>query len=653
MKKITTLLLVLICHAASAQYERNYKAEGDKSFHNKDYYEAAHFYLKAAEGMKLIKGVELPYNVSNTGPAKTQKVSDKLYISYQLADSYRLYENYIEAEPWYYQVINEDQVTTYPLARLWYGICLRANQRFDEAIKQLQQFRSVYKGDSKYITLADKELNNCTFAKEQYRYPALLGIEQLKGQWNSDGSNYATVKRDDNYWFTSSRQLKNDKRHLNRIYHLTSGSVDKPDIINFKDDNDKKEIEYGTPALDPSGSKLYFTRWYKEGSKMVHAIYRSDKQGDTWLKPAKLNANVNAEGFNSIQPFITVDGKRMLFVSNKPGGQGGSDIWMSNLDSEGNPINSVNLGPAVNTSMDEQAPYYDESNQHLVYSSKGFIGLGGFDFFESYGDNTNWSMPRNMGYPMNSAKDDLYYYPDLKLDNKFYISSDRESDCCLDLFLVTDNRYIIAGHLLDCETQKPLEGATVSLVDSLSKQVIKQLTLNKSGKYNFKITTKRPYNLHFEKAGYFTKVLPIPVDPKPGTDTLFNPDVCLQPFVVGKPIVIQNILYDYNMAILRPESKRVLDGLVTILNDNPKLKVELSSHTDSIGSDMYNQQLSQDRAQACVDYIISNSINADRIFAKGYGKLRPIAPNTLPNGKDNPDGRQMNRRTEFTVLKVD
>jgi outer membrane protein OmpA-like peptidoglycan-associated protein len=136
-------------------------------------------------------------------------------------------------------------------------------------------------------------------------------------------------------------------------------------------------------------------------------------------------------------------------------------------------------------------------------------------------------------------------------------------------------------------------------------------------------------------------------------DTLYNAEICLQAFEKDKPIVINNILYDFNKATLRPESKTVLNGLVTIMKDNPKLIIRLGAHTDSIGSVKYNIKLSQARAQSCVDYIISQGITSERIYAKGYGKSMPVAPNSLPNGKDNPEGRQLNRRTEFTVVKTE
>lgn len=652
MKKISLaiILLLLVTIAANAQYKENPRGLGDKAFANKDYYEAAFYYRKAAEGLSLVTSQAIPYRSSSKAGTKG-KPEDKAYIAFQLGESYRLYENYLEAEPWYFKVLNENSEAQYPLCRLWYGVCLRANQHFDEAITQLQQFNAAYKGDSKYKAMALKEIANCRFAKEQYQYPLLIEVSKMKGPWYSDGSDYSLIKRDSNSYFTSSRFAKDEKVHLNRIYTSAGDKAAEPAVLKFKSDVKDKGVEYGTPALSPNGRRLFFTRWYKVGSKITHGIYYSDLNNNEWQAPVKLNANINAEGFNSIQPFITADGKRMYFISNKPGGQGGDDVWMSELDVNGLPVNSANLGSTINTPLDEQAPYYSVPDKRLVYSSKGFLGLGGFDFYESTFDGVKWTNPVNMGYPMNSAKDDLYYLPDPVKVNQFYISSDRESDCCLNLFEVVDKRHVLSGLIVDCDTRKALSGAKVSFVDSLTRQTVKQITLGQSGKYSFDITTRRPYNLVLEKAGYFTKVVSVPGTGEMRKDTLLSPEICLQAFKVDKPIVIKNVLYDYNKANLRPESKEVLNGVVTILKDNPKIKIELAAHTDSIGGDKYNDKLSQARAQACVDYIIANGISENRVYAKGYGKRKPIAPNSLPNGKDNPYGRQLNRRTEFTVLK--
>lgn len=658
MKKILLILLVLAnCMAAQAQYSKdNPRAMGDKAFDNKDWYEAAYYYRKAAEGMSLITQQAIPYTgggKSAKKDVKGVKPEERAYISFRLGESYRGYENYLEAQPWYFKVLEENNEAQYPLSRLWYGVCLRATQNFDEAIKQLTQFNQAYSGDAKYKAIAEKEIRNCRFAKEEYKYPLLIEVTKRGGSWNSDGSDYALWQRDGNSYFTSSRFVKDDKTHLNRIYTMANKDAGQPQIIKFKSDENIKDLEYGTPSFTPDGQRIYFTRWFKVGSKSTYAIYTSKMEGADWGTPQKLNTNVNTDGYNAIQPFVTADGKQLYFVSTKPGGQGGDDIWVADLGSDGNPTNSRNLGSDINTSMNEQAPYYDIQNKRLVYSSKGFLGLGGFDFFESFNSDGKWTTPENMGYPMNSAKDDLYYVPDNADQNKFYISSDRESDCCLNLFEVTDKRHLLTGIVVDCDTRTALAGVKVSFVDSLTKQTIKQLVTDKTARYSFDVKTRRPYNLVLEKEGYFSKVLPVPASGQMKGDTLFNPEICLQAFQVDKPIVIKNVLYDYDKATLRPESKTVLDELVIIMKDNPKIKIELAAHTDSKGSDAYNYKLSQKRAQACVDYIITMGIDESRIYAKGYGESRPIAPNTLPDGKDNPEGRQLNRRTEFKVLKLE
>ena len=639
------------CFAAKAQYngKDDPRLLGDRAFNNKDYFEAAFYYKKAAQGLSILTEQAIPYNADNNKVVKA-KPNDFAYICYRLGESYREYENYLEAEPWYYRVLNGNFEAKYPLTRLWYGVCLRANQHFDESIKQLEQFNLAYKGDNRYKLMAQKEIRNCRFAKEQYQYPLFIDVEKRKGGWNSDGSDYAVIQRDGNSYYTSSRLAKDDKKHLNRVYMVTGNGA--PQMIDFKDDNKIKEVEYGTPAFSPDGQKMYYTRWYKNGKNYVHGIYYSKLENGQWGAPQKLNANVNADGFSAKQPFITPDGKRLFFVSNKPGGQGGDDIWVSDMGSDGNPVNSSNLGSTINTPSNEQAPYYSIAEKRLIYSSKGFLGLGGFDFFESYNNANKWTSPQNMGYPMNAAKDDLYYMPDPANPNRFYISSDRESDCCLNLFEVTDHRYIITGSVSDCNTQKPLPGVKVSFIDSITNQTIKQMVLGKTARYSFAVHTRRAYKIMFEKAGYFNKVIPVPAPDKAGSDTLRNPAICLQGFKVSKPIIIKNVEYDFNSATLRPESKQVLNGLATIMKDNPKIKVEIGSHTDSKGTTAYNKKLSQTRAQACVDYIISMGIKESRIYAKGYGESKPIAPNTLRNGKDNPAGRQLNRRTEFTVLKL-
>jgi outer membrane protein OmpA-like peptidoglycan-associated protein len=313
---------------------------------------------------------------------------------------------------------------------------------------------------------------------------------------------------------------------------------------------------------------------------------------------------------------------------------------------------AVNMGVVINTSGDEASPYYNSKTGELVFSSNGRVGLGGFDLYESDGTigAGNWSEPKDLGYPVNSAKDDNFYYPSGKEGN-FYTSSDRESVCCMELFNIQLSHIAITGTVRDCDSAKPLPGVEVTLTDSISHKTIGSRLTDDAGHYRFTVINRKPLKLHFDKDEYFSKSAIITTNDLSQVDTLFSNEICMNHFVIGKPIVIPNIEYDFNKATLRPESESVLDSLAQILKDNPKLIVQMRSYTDSIGSFDYNRKLSQRRAQSCVDYLLSQGIPSYRMSAKGYGETDPIAPNSLPDGKDNPAGRQKNRRTAFVVLK--
>ncbi|MDB5123996.1 MAG: OmpA family protein [Mucilaginibacter sp.] len=632
MKNLVLLIFTFfIFNAASAQY--NLRELGDRAFKKAEYYQAA-FYYRQAEDKKNVHG-SIPFYSAGKG--------DKNYIPYRLAESYRLYRDFQNALDQYNLVLTTDR-NVYPLARLWYGLCLRAAGRFDEALKELRQFKTTYKENKEFIGIAEREIANCLFAKKQLASYKPLKVIKMQAPWNDGAGTYALDGNAGNYWFTSSRLAADNKKHLNNIFTASEKNSSTPVFINFNNGTINTGNEYGTPSITPSGKKMYLTVWYKKEDKTILAIYSSELQNNTWSTPVKLNNTINAEGFNTLQPRVADDGKRLFFVSDRPGGQGGYDIWVSDLDTAGNPLNAVNLGKTINTQFDEEAPFYDTTHKKLYFSSTGFTGLGGFDVFESYENNGSWSVPQNLGYPVNSPKDDLYYYED-RGDNQIYISSDRESDCCLNLFKLKYTPVFISGKIIDCDSNKMLSGVNISLTDSISGAVLQKFVTGANGRYDFKNLKSTAFKLTTGKVGYFNKNISMALN----GDTLYIPDICLKAFAVNKPIALKNILYDFNSAHLRRASKIELDNLVSIMLNNPHINIELASHTDSIGNDRYNLILSQKRAQSCVDYVISKGIDKSRIIAKGYGKNRPVAPNSVPNGKDNPAGRQLNRRTEFTV----
>ncbi|WP_448701514.1 OmpA family protein [Mucilaginibacter sp. AW1-3] len=651
MKRRLLILFLFIAQIAAAQ-NKAFKERADKAFDEKDYVTAAYYYDKALENKTSTTQGTVPYFSTRQNVYENEKMAGE--ITYRLAESYRLYHNLLQAELWYRYVIDK-YVTVYPLSRYWYAVCLRSNKKIDDAIKSLELFLKTNK-DKTYTELANKELENCLFAREQVKHPTLSSAAKMP-DLNGQAGDFGLTVNNNQYWFTSSRSVNGSTKRINQIYVSDKNNPTKIARINLGYDA-KKEVHYGPASLTASGKLMYFTMWYKEQEKTISAIYISKNSNQKWSAPQKLNNYVNAIGFNSMQPSVTDDGKRLFFASNQTGSIGGTDIWVSDLDADGLPINASNLGRTINTADDEQAPYYSIQEHTLYYSSKGLTGMGGFDLFESTDSLRNsWTKPLNLGYPLNSTKDDLYYYPDNRDSTIAYISSDRESECCINLFKakivkpkpLPPPTAILTGTVINCATGKPLPDVNITLLDSLTKQAINFVT-DKTGKYNFKLTYKHTYSLRLEKKDYFAKYAPVPPVTTTKVDTLFNPVVCQQEYQINKPIVIDNILYDFNSYDLKPESKTVLDGLITILNDNPKIKVELGSHTDAVGTDRANNELSQDRAQECVNYIILKGIAPERIIAKGYGRQVPIAPNTLPNGQDNPEGRKLNRRTEFTVL---
>jgi OOP family OmpA-OmpF porin len=329
---------------------------------------------------------------------------------------------------------------------------------------------------------------------------------------------------------------------------------------------------------------------------------------------------------------------------------GGFDIYSIRLDSRGMPLGSpVNLGGTINSNEDEITPFYYEVSSTLYYATAGKVGLGGLDVFSAQRIADDWKEPVNMGAPINSSGDDAYFVLSGN-GNKGYLSSDRDKGCCYEIFDFEMVYKVAAGFVYDKVTGEKIDGASITLRDSSGTKVI-ATTITDNGLYALPIEQKRRYKVEATHPDYldgktqFQTYLSFAMD-----STWANP-ILMIPTKSPDDILLDNIYYDYGKSTLRPESYPSLDFLAEQLNKYGDLNIELGSHTDSKGKESYNLNLSNKRSQSCVNYLIMRGVDKSRLIAKGFGESKPVAPNTNPDGSDNPDGRQKNRRTTFRFVE--
>lgn len=387
------------------------------------------------------------------------------------------------------------------------------------------------------------------------------------------------------------------------------------------------------------------------GSCDVYYALRGDDS--TWGEPHNIGPPVNSPYWDS-QPCLSPDNQELYFISNRPGGYGGSDIYVSRLQPDGRWGKPQNLGPDINTAGDESSPFIHADNRTLYFASDGWPGVGGVDLFYSRKRiDGAWGKPENLGYPINTIDHDgsLFVAADGKTA---YFASDRsDSRGRLDIYrfvLYEAARPIrtlyVTGYVFDQETLARI-GATLDLIDLATGKTLAQLPTNRDGSYLVTLPVGRNYAFNVSKPGYlfysnhFSLVPDSITTDDPGE--AFHLDIGLEPIAVNAKVILKNVFYDFDQYSLKPESKTTLDKLVQLLKQNPTLKIQINGYTDSVGAEAHNLTLSRQRAQAVVDYLAANGIDKNRLKAKGYGASHPVASN------ETEEGRGLNRRTELEV----
>jgi outer membrane protein OmpA-like peptidoglycan-associated protein len=673
LKKYSLLICLLFATMiAQAQYIKDYRREADKFYEAKDWQNAALNYekfLTSKKGLGRDYTENNPYAVSVTEPKKgspakpvvvPKDVSLKL-INYRIAESYRNLDNYKMAAPWYAKVVATDK-ESYSLSPYYYGVCLRALAKYDEAQTQFSNFLENYKADDDFKKKATAELINLKFIIAQMKgeEQKLFVVNKMKDGVNTTehGQNTAPFVSNGTLYFTSSRPdtviVKKQKKAVfnNNIYSYNSGTAPAKAGLPVND-----EMHQASASFTPDGKTIYFTRWAMKGLK-VAAIYKSTMTAtNVWSEPEKLGKDINADGFSSQQPSVTSDGKYLLYASNKTGGIGKFDLWYATLE-EDKIGASVNFGEPVNSDENEITPFYHLPSKQLVFSSNGRVGMGGYDLFQAKGTIAGkWDEPKNLGYPVNSQKDEQYFYGgnDKFLLKDFYISSDRGSECCLELY--TANKLIkkwLTGKVVDKKTGQPIEGAHVQFANDKGV-ALPPVTTDHDGVYFVETDPYNSLSANASKETYEPSTQSIKGDFN--IDTLNRADWALTPIPPPPPPVITEdkpliVRFEYDSANISPEYQESLDSLAAMMARDVDMKVEIGGYTDQHGDERYNKKLSQKRADAAKKYLVERyKSDAARLTTKGYGKCCPIEKEVNEDGTENEAARKTNRRLEFKMAK--
>jgi outer membrane protein OmpA-like peptidoglycan-associated protein len=499
----------------------------------------------------------------------------------------------------------------------------------------------------------EKKLKLSRVRKKLMENPVSFQPENLGNSVNTAADEYMNALAADGSGIFFTRKKKNEgtgARGFTEDFFYAARNADTFELARLLEYPPGKEGDAGAICISPDGRLLFFTSCFRSDSYGSCDLYYSEKKGDQWSPAKNMGPLINSESWDA-QPSISPDGKTLYFSSSRPGGIGSSDIWKSERVPDGTWKKPVNLGQPVNTPGSEMAPFIHFDGQSLYFSSGGHEGMGGTDLFKATNINGVWSNPMNLGYPINSAADELIIVIDPKGDKGFISNNNLKGAGGYDIYsfeLDTAIRPVavtyLKGRVYDAVSGLPLE-ARFELIDlEMDTVIIQAISDRMNGEFLVCLPCNRNYALNVNRSGYLFYSDHFPLsDLKSSNDPVLK-DIPLQPVEEGKKIVLRNIFFKTDEYQLEPESFPELEKLTEFLKTNPELKIEIGGHTDNLGTPEYNLDLSLKRAKAVVDYLVAKGIETQSIFYKGYGESVPVSDN------EKEEGRALNRRTEVTIL---
>ncbi|WP_207533330.1 OmpA family protein [Desertivirga arenae] len=519
---------------------------------------------------------------------------------------------------------------------------------YSTALLHLKEYSTTPNLSDSRKKLLSKHLADAEFSIEATKRPVSFNPKNSGPEVNSAADEYLPVVTADENTLIFTRKNNNNED----FYHSTrSGSNNWQKASYLSPNINTSLFNEGSQCISPDGKYLFFTGCNRPDGLGRCDIYVCHREGDEWSKPFNLGSPVNGNTWES-QPSISADGRTLYFVSSRPGGLGGFDIWKTILLQDGNWAAPENLGPEINTPYDEESAFIHPDGKTLYFSSKGWPGLGGRDlFFSKLDNNGKWQKPVNLGYPINTFKDEGGLTVSTN-GRTAYFSSDKEGGLGgMDLYsfelaksLRPETVTYVKGNITDAETGETL-AAAVKVIELNSNTAVYEDNAEE-GSFMATMPAGKQYALEVEKEGYLFYSHNFSLVQSAETDQHFAIKASLNKIKEGSLVVLNNIFFDTNKYTLLPESKAELGQLINFLSANPKVNIEIGGHTDNVGDEKTNLILSENRAKAVYQYLISNKVSPARLSFKGYGKTKSVADNSTEAG------RKQNRRTEFRITKI-
>jgi outer membrane protein OmpA-like peptidoglycan-associated protein len=579
---------------------------------------------------------------------KTIAADDNYLDAYlSLAGVYGEMKNYSNGISTYEKAFAKDSVYA-NIYKLPYSINLAGAGKFAEALRQINAFLSIPNITTKSINAANYRKRNYEFAIDyQRKHPNnnySFEPVNLGDSVNTERSEYYPTVSISDSLLVFTRMSNTGENFVKS--NFTNNHFALAEIVEGSINNQALK---GAATVSNDGEWLIFAGDFFEKGYGSYDLYISYSTPDGWSEPENLGDKINTPYWESA-PSISPDSRTLYFSSDRPGGYGGRDLYMSTRLSNGKWSDAVNLGPTINTAGNELYPYIHADNQTLYFTSDGLPGYGKTDLFITRKTSLDeWSNPENLGFPINTIEDEGSICISSNGLTAYYAADKADSRGGLDLYkfdLREDIRpfktLFVKGTVYDAITNKGIP-CSVELVDNATKKTIMKITADEIGKYFIPLPTGKDYTFVVNRKGYlyYSNLYELS---KEKSDSTYVKDIALQPVQLNATMVFKNVQFEKNAYSLLPVSTVELDKLVQLLIENPTIKLQINGHTDNTGSADDNLKLSTNRAKSVVDYLVSKSIVATRLSYKGFGATKPIADNNTEEGK------AKNRRTEFVVV---